>query len=53
MHETLLEKSRARLISCGVLSFAPETSYTPGDLFLYSESAPRWVIGLDGIRYGF
>src|SRR5205823_552666 len=25
MHETLLEKSRARLISCGDLSFAPET----------------------------
>jgi len=26
MHEILLEKSRARLISCGDLSFAPETS---------------------------
>src|SRR2546427_128374 len=26
MHETLLGKSRARLISCGGLSFAPETS---------------------------
>ncbi len=29
MHETLLEKSRARLISCGDLSFAPETSLAP------------------------
>jgi len=28
MYETLLEKSRARLISCGDLSFAPETRLT-------------------------
>src|SRR6267378_1408649 len=30
MYETLLEKSRARLISCGDLSFAPETSLGDG-----------------------
>jgi len=30
MYETLLEKSRARLISCGDLSFRPETSLGDG-----------------------